>query len=322
MLTRIESTFNDIWGVARGRSWFMRIVLYWGVLSLAPLLVVLALGLATGSHLNTTEQFLAHLPFVGNFLFTFALQCAPVVILCVTFAAFYMLMPNAKVRWDAALVGGLVGGLLFHLNNLLSVLYVSRVVSNSKIYGSLALVPVFMIGLYFCWWILLFGAQVAYAFQNRASYLEEKQVESVNQRGKEFVALRLMTVVGQRHLRGETPGSVVELGAELGVPSRLVRQIMETLAAARLLVEVAGPESSYVPARLMETITCHDILQAMRAAQGQELATRDEPTRTEVYGEFERIQEAERRAASAVTMLALAHRAQAQVQRHELKAIP
>src|SRR5690242_14067510 len=48
MLSRIETTFNDIWGVARGRSWFMRIVLYWGVLSLAPLLLVLVLGLATG----------------------------------------------------------------------------------------------------------------------------------------------------------------------------------------------------------------------------------------------------------------------------------
>lgn len=322
MLTRIEGTFNDIWGVARGRSWFMRIVLYWGVLSLAPLLVVLALGLATGPHLESTKQFLGHLPFVGSFLFTFVFQFAPVVILCLTFAAFYMLMPNAKVHWSAALVGGLVGGLLFHLNNVLNVLYVSRVVSNSRIYGSLALVPVIMIGLYFSWWILLFGAQVAYAFQNRASYLEEKQVESINQRGREFIALRLMTVVGQRHLRGEAPCSVLELAADLAVPSRLVQQIMETLTAARLLVEVAGSETAYVPARLMETITCHDILLAMRAAQGQELATRDEPTRGEVYGEFQRIQEAERRAASAVTMLALAHRAQAQVQQHELKPLP
>jgi hypothetical protein len=61
-------------------------------------------------------------------------------------------------------------------------------------------------------------------------------------------------------------------------------------------------------------------LQALRATQGHELATRDEPTRTEVYGDFQRIQEAERRVAGAVTMLALAHRAQAQVQQPELKA--
>jgi membrane protein len=322
MLSRIEGTFNDIWGVARGRTWFMRIVLYWGVLSLAPLLVVVVLGLATGPHLESTKRFLATLPFVGNFLFHFVFQFAPVAVLCLTFAAFYMLMPNAKVRWDAALVGGLVGGLLFHLNNLVNVLYVSRVVSNSKIYGSLGLVPVFMIGLYFSWLILLFGAQVAYAFQNRTAFLEEKQVENINQRGREFIALRLMTLIGQRYLRGDPPSSIQELAGELCVPSRLVRQVMQTLAAARLVVEVAGPETSYLPARLMETITCHDILLALRATQGQDLATSDDPTRGEVYGEFQRIQEAERLAASAVTMLALAHRAQAQLQQQELKTLP
>ncbi|HYG35633.1 MAG TPA: YhjD/YihY/BrkB family envelope integrity protein [Clostridia bacterium] len=310
LLSRIETTFNDIWGVAHGRSWFMRIVLYWGVISLAPILLVVALGLATGPQLESTKKLLESLPFVGNFIISFGFQVLPVAVLCVTFGAFYMLMPNAKVQWRAALVGGLVGGLLFHLNNLANVLYVSRVVSNSKIYGSLALVPVFMIGLYFSWVILLFGAQVAYAYQNRASYLEEKQIENINQRGREFVALRLMTLVGQRFQCGATPPTIVELSEQLGVPTRLIRQIMQTLIAARLVVETAGNETAYLPARPMEMITCHDILLAMRATQGQELATRDEPTRTEVYGEFARIQEAERQAAASVTMLALVNRAQ------------
>src|ERR1035441_7472218 len=105
------------------------------------------------------------------------LVMVPVVVLCLTFAALYALIPNTKVRWGAALVDGLAGGILFHLNDVMSVLYVSRVVSNSRIYGSLGLVPVFMIGLYFSWLILLFGAQVAYAYQNRATYFEEKQIE-------------------------------------------------------------------------------------------------------------------------------------------------
>ena len=63
----------------------------------------------------------------------------------------------------------------------------------------------------------------------------------------------------------------------------------------------------------METISCYDILLAIRAGQGQELATRDEPTRKEVFGEFNRIQEAERQAAETVSLLALVNRAQTQV---------
>ncbi len=310
MLSRIEDTFNDIWGVARGRSWFMRIVLYWGVLSLAPMLLIVALGLATGPHLAATTKLLTTMPFVSHFIFQFL----PPMVVCLTFAAFYMLIPNTKVHWRAALAGGLAGGILFHLNNLASVLYVSRVVSNSRIYGSLGLVPVFMIGLYFSWLILLFGAQVAYAYQNRATYFEEKQVENINQRGREFVGLRLMTCIGQRFVRGELPPSAVEIGEALAVPTRLVQQIMETLGAARLVTEAAGAEPTYLPARPLENITCHDILLALRASEGQELETRDEPTRIEVYGEFHRIEEAERQAASSVTMLALVNRAQGQRQ--------
>jgi membrane protein len=307
MLSRIEDTFNDIWGVAKGRGWFTRIVLYWGVLSLAPLLVVVAAGLATGPHLDGTKKFLDAMPWLGNLIFLFI----PLMVLCLTFAAFYMLMPNTRVKWQAALVGGAVGGILFHLNNMVSVLYVSRVVSNSRIYGSLGLVPVFMIGLYFAWLILLFGAQVAYAFQNRAAYLEERQVENVNQRGREFVALRLMTCIGQRFLRGEPPPGVGQMGQDLCIPTRLVQQVMQTLAAARVVAETAGADPSYLPARPLESITCHDVLQALRATQGQDLATRDEPLCNELYGEFNRIEDAERMAASSVTMLALARRAEA-----------
>ena len=311
MLSRIEDTFNDIWGVARGRSWFMRVMLYWSVISLVPVLLVVALGLATGPHLHGPRKLLATTPFISHVVIPFAFQFGPVVVLCLTFALIYMLIPNTKVHWRAALAGGLVGGILFHLNNVVSVLYVSRVVSNSKIYGSLGLVPVFMIGLYCSWLILLFGAQVAYAYQNRATYFEEKQIENINQRGREFIALRLMTCIGQRFARGELPPSATEIGETLGVPTRLVQQLMQTLSAARLVTEAAGAEPAYLPARPLESITCHDILQAMRACQGQELATRDEPMRGEVYGEFHRIEEAERQAAASVTMLALVNRAQA-----------
>src|ERR1041385_2105153 len=69
MLSRIEDTFNDIWGVAHGRSWFTRIMLYWGVISLAPLLLTVALGLASGPHLDQTRKLISAMPFIATFLF-------------------------------------------------------------------------------------------------------------------------------------------------------------------------------------------------------------------------------------------------------------
>jgi membrane protein len=170
-----------------------------------------------------------------------------------------------------------------------------------------------MIGLYFSWLILLFGAQVAYAHQNRAAYLQDRQSENINQRGREFIALRLMQCIGSRFVCGERPATVPEMADGLIVPSRLVQQIMQTLLAAGLVVEVSvqahGREIAYSPARPIESITCHDILLALRAGKGQELATRDDSARAEVYGEFGKIIEAERKIASGITLLNMVERA-------------
>ena len=308
MLANIEETFNDIWGVTRGRNWLARIILYWTTITLGPLLLAGALGLAGSPHFIATKGVVTD-TLVGRFAF----QLLPLVVLWLAFALAYQLVPNTKIHFGAAVVGGMVGGTLWHLNGVLGFLFVSRVVSNNAIYGSLALVPVFMAGLYLSWLILLFGAQVAYAFQNRRSYLQDKLIENVNQRGREFIALRLMTCIGQRFQSALPPLSPQKISAELGIPSRLVQQVMQTLLAARLVVETGGHEHGYAPARPLDTITAHDILHALRTGTGQELPMRDNPVRAEVYGEFARIEAAEREAAASLTMLALVNRASAKL---------
>ncbi|MDW7979525.1 MAG: YhjD/YihY/BrkB family envelope integrity protein, partial [Verrucomicrobiales bacterium] len=310
LLNRVEMTINDIWGVTRRRSWPLRIVQYWAAITLGPVLIISAVAMAGGPYFEMTKRLITAMPIVGELAF----KLLPMALLWLAFALFYQLTPNTKVHWTAALVGGIVAGTLLHLNSVFGFLYVSRVVTQSKIYGSLGLVPVFMVGLYLAWLILLLGAQVAYAYQNRHGYVQDKLAESINQRGREFIALRVMTLIGQRFQTGAAPPTLTELSNALGVPARLVQQVLQPLLAAKLVVETAGAEPAFMPARALDAINCHDILLAMRAAQGQELPPRDEPVSAEVYGEFARIQEAERKAAAAVTVLALATRAQARLQ--------
>ncbi len=308
-LTRIEEAFNDIWGVTRGRDWLARIVNYLTAIIFGPVLLIFALGLIGSSHFLQTRELLGKVPFTEVLIS----RVLPVVVVCLCFALFYKLMPNTKVHFSAALIGGALAGTLWHLYNLLGFVLAARAVNTSRIYGSLALVVLFMGGLYMVWLTVLLGAQVAYAFQNRALYLQEKICENVNQRGREFVALRLMTCLGQRFSRGLPAPTVEEMSGDLGIPGRLVQQVLQTLIAGRLAVEVCGTETAYVPARPLDSINAHHVLQAMRAAQGRELVTRDEPVRAEVYGEFARIQEAEKQVAAAVTMQVLVDRAQARL---------
>ncbi|HEX5218162.1 MAG TPA: YhjD/YihY/BrkB family envelope integrity protein [Verrucomicrobiae bacterium] len=309
-LTRVEETFNDIWGVTRGRDWWPRIANYFLTIVGGPALILGALSMMSGARFQKTRGIISTVPFLEPLLSV----VLPVALICFTFALFYKLVPNTKVYFTAALVGGTLAGVCWHFYNQLGFLLASQAVSANRIYGSLALIPLLMGSLYVVWLTVLFGAQVAYAFQNRASYLQEKLAENVNQRGREFVALRLMTCIGQRFHRGLPPVTIREISAELGIPGKLAQQVLRTLLAARLVIEVSGDEPGYSPARPLESINTHHILVAMRATQGQELVTRDEPVRIEVLGEFARIQEAEKEAASRVTMLTLVNRADARLE--------
>lgn len=308
MLSRIEDTFNDIWGVTRGRSWFMRIVQYWAAITLGPILLAVTFTMTSSPYLEATKKLVASFGALGAWSLKAGLTILPYVIWSLAFGLFYQLMPNTKVHWRAALVGGMVAGCLWQLNNEFSVLYVSRVVSNSRIYGGLGMVPVFMIGLYVAWVILLLGAQVAYAYQNRRTYLQEKQVEGIHQRGREFVALRLATEIACHYHQAKGPVTAAALAERVGVPTSLTGQLLRTLTRAELLVETADTDTGYLPARPLDRITAQDVLQAVRAGHGMELATREDPGRVLVRDEFERIADAEREAATGVTLQSLAKR--------------
>lgn len=310
LLSNIEKTLNDIWGVTRGRSWFSRLVQYWAAITLGPLLMILAVGLTLGGNLQTFQARIEGFsPLVAKIFFGGFALFAPYLILMAAFMLIYMLMPNTKVHWHAALAGAVVGSILWNLNSQFNVVFASRVVTASKIYGPLGAVPVFLIGLYFSWLIMLFGAQVAYAVQNRRVYLQEIQAEAVNQRGREFIAFRVMAYVGNRFLHGEKAMTSTQIGNALDVPTRLVHQVAHVLVGGGLLVEVSSAgalEVAYDPARPLEKINCHDIITVMRAGQGHELATRAEPLRDAVLEKFQQIQECERQLSETITVLDLA----------------
>lgn len=421
LLRTIEATFNDIWGVTRGRGWLESITQYFAAIAGGPLILALVIGLTTGPQFETTKRILGlssfnekrinfpqiatklsdesnpvsaylmtrfddelkklirapvrngsnqkkakadlvhHFNKIANgesiydegrfagvtlreetrdllgkrlagherirfnrlliedsypaeltpkrewFLGGFVFGLLPFVVLALAFALFYKLMPNTRVHPKAALVGGAVGGTLWLMNNKISFVYASKALGYSQIYAGLSIIPLFLIGLYFSWLILLFGAQVAYAFQNRQSYLQEKQAEGVNQRGREFVALRMMTLLAQHFQRGDKPPEINVIAATLGVPSRLVSQLVQPLLHARLIIEVADSEIAYTPARPLDQITAYDIITALRSGRGMELETRDDGVRQRVREKFDSIYETERETARGVTLESLAN---------------
>ena len=301
LLSTIEATFNDIWGVTVGRTWVSRLVQYWATVTLGPLIPILAMALNAGSQISAVEQKLGDYPIVNQFM----VKLIPFLMLSGAFALFYQLMPNTRVRWRAALVGGLVGGALWQANSLLSFIYASKVTSYTNLYGPLSLVPVFLVGLYFSWMIVLFGAQVAYTYQNRAVFLQEMEAENINEEGREFVALRIMTLIGQYFRSGTTPPTMIELSRVLHLPTRLSGEVLESLIESRLVNQVDGMETGFTVARPLEAITSGDILLAVRKGKGRCPETSEDEARVAVSAAFDRIREAERSVASVVTLSTL-----------------
>lgn len=299
MLATIETAFNDIWGVPRGRSWFSRLVHYWAAISLGPLLMILAVGATTGSQFEVTRRWIEALPVVGAFL----VSLFPFALLSLGFALFYQLMPNTRVDWRAALVGGAVGGCLWQINNMLNVLYASKVFTYATIYGSLSILPVFLLGLYLSWMILLFGAQVACAYQNRHAYTLGVQSEAVHQQGKEFVALRLISFIAGRFYRGESPRAVHELAGDLEVPEPLAAKLLQSMAKAGLLAETSATRPTFVPGRPIEQITVQDVLHSLRCGQGIAIATKADSGLDPITRHVAKIHASESSAASQVNLL-------------------
>ncbi len=156
LIETVENTVNDIWGVTRGRARLQRLVYYWAVVTLGPLVILLGLGASASWGLEKlgTMPGLRLIPKATSNL----------IVLWLVFGLFYMILPNTRVRAHAALAGGIVGGSLWRMNSLLSALYFRRVVTFSTIYGSFGLIPVILVGIYFTWLIFLLLALVGSAW--------------------------------------------------------------------------------------------------------------------------------------------------------------
>ena len=260
LLMTIEQAFNDIWGVQQGRSIWRKVVYYWATITLGPLLLSVALYLTGRAEFLHALNRLQVVPGLEKAFLHFA----PFVVLWVAFSLMYALMPNTEVRFHAAVAGGIVGGTLWQVNNLLNTLYVSRVVTYSKIYGTLGIIPVFLVGLYFSWLIVLFGAQISYAAQNIRAYLQQLASERIDQQRRELIACRVVLMACRNFAHGLKPPAVEKIAEHVGVSSQWLNHLVRRLTQGGLLSEVADSQTGLQPARPPESITLADVLHAVR----------------------------------------------------------
>lgn len=270
LLMAIEQTLNDIWGVPVGRSFWRKIVYYWTTITLGPLLLVLAMYLTGRAEVLGAMGRLNVIPGFQKIL----LQAGPFVVLWVAFSLMYALMPNTHVRPQAAIAGGIFAGTLWQVNSWLSALYVSRVITYTKIYGALGIIPVLLVGLYFSWLIVLLGAQVAYAAQHIRTYMQQRASGRIDHRGREMIACRVMLIACEHFLHGTPPPTVDELAEKMSAPAKWLNQLAHRLVEGGVLAQVDGERNGLVPARPPDSMTVADVLEIVRTGPADDQVSR------------------------------------------------
>ena len=266
LVQKIEESFNAIWRVRSLRSILQRFSDYLSVVLVGPVLVVSALGI-TASLMSTAlmQRILAVEP-IGSIV-SAAGELVPYVLVCAAFTFVYAFVPNTKVRFRSALVGGVIGGVLWETIGWGFASFIVASTRYAAVYSGFAILILFLIWLYLSWLILLVGAEISFYYQSPHYLVVERDVRVPDARLIEQTALSVLFLVAQNFYHNRPPWTAGSLAQRLGVSIAPVEEIVEALKKKGLIAEIAGDPPAYLPARDLETILLRDVYDAVRGTR-------------------------------------------------------
>ena len=260
LLVTIEEQLNAIWRVRAPRPWVQRVLTYWAVLTLGPLL--LGLGLSLSTYLDSLAQRAGFNPAAleqatNAWLHSIAVV-VPFLIETAACTLVYVLIPNCAVRWREGVIGGIVAGIAIEALKLAVGVYISTFVSYRTIYGALAAIPTFLLWMYVTWGAVLLGAVVAAAVpQWRFDWGER----GVGAEGRHLgLALALLAELAEAGRRGGAL-TVGELASRLGVAASMADIHIAPLQKAGFVALTTS--GGFVLARSLESATLFELYGAM-----------------------------------------------------------
>lgn len=159
LMQTIDVALQKIFRVQRRRPLGIRILVYWGVLTLGPLLI--------GASLSMTSYFIRASKGVAQHLgVVMLLDLVPLLLTMVAFTSLYFIVPNRRIHFRHALIGGLFAALLFEVMKRVFAIYVAQFPTYTLIYGAFAAIPIFLLWIYLSWLVILLGAALAASLPN------------------------------------------------------------------------------------------------------------------------------------------------------------
>ena len=268
VMGKIEGCFNAIWRVRTPRTLVRKVEDYISILVVVPILFMATMSVNAALSSRSILQLLRE--HLGPLYLGFEVLISLGGTLCVTgaLAIFYVFMPNTRVRWSAALAGGTITGVVWQLTQWAYLKFQVGVAGYNAIYGTFAVIPFFLAWLYLNWLIVLFGAALCYAIQNRDALDPEAELNQLAYAWREELALWLMADGCAAHQRGGEVWRAAGFAGRHGLPPSLVLEMARFLVAGGLLLEVAGVDGGFVPSRAAGELSAADVTAALGEAGG------------------------------------------------------
>lgn len=271
VIQKVEKSFNTIWGIKKARTLSRRFSDYISVIIIGPVLIFSAIGLTATLMSNTIVQKVVSIEPFGTF-FYFLMEKSPYFFVCAAFTFLYVFIPNTKVKFKSALVGGVIAGILWETAGWA---FASFIVSSAKytaIYSGFAILIMFMLWLYLSWLILLVGAQLSFYHQYPHFLTANKNVFRLSNRLRERLALMLMYFIGYNYFHNKDHWTLDDLVNRLKLPVNTIHNILNLLEQNGLILETTDDPPAYIPARSIENIKLNDLLNSVRIAEKETLS--------------------------------------------------
>jgi membrane protein len=263
VLGNIEKSFNHIWGVKKERPMLRKFSDYLSLMLICPLVLILS-GSITVFLASQIEFILQKLSLYGFFrpLLIGGLKLTPLILICSVLSFIYAYMPNTKVKLPSAVLGGLVSGILYQLVQWIYIKFQIGAANFGAVYGSFAVLPLFLVWLQLSWLVILYGAEVAFAHQNEETFEFEPDCLSVSKAGKRLVALRICQLVIQSFCLDKPASTGEMLSKSLGLPIRLTLDVLHDLVQSGVLIEVQnnGGDPAYHPAHAVDKMSVKSVI--------------------------------------------------------------
>ncbi|MGA2150857.1 MAG: YhjD/YihY/BrkB family envelope integrity protein [Geobacteraceae bacterium] len=263
VLGNIEEAFNVIWGVKETRSIYRKFSDYLSVVITAPLLFLAAISITTTLQSQTIIKWLVETSYLGDALLFF-FRLVPYLIIWLALVFLYIFIPNTRVRFKSALVGGVLAGTVWQLAQWGYIHFQVGVGKYNAIYGTLALLPVFMVWIYTSWLIVLFGVEVVYAHQNIRTFRRELHNLSFSHSQKELLCLAILQNIAIAFHFERNPWTTEHLAENLGIPVRVVGELLSFLMENGYIRATANEYPTYLPARELDRIVVENVLETLK----------------------------------------------------------